>query len=307
MGAYLPAPRLEKDLVAGETFELRYAAASMQGWRLTNEDAYLVELDLSQRSSCFGVFDGHSGAEVAQYAARNFTAVLVANQRFHTGRLEVTLQETFLQVDERLNSAEGQKALIRLMKGLEEGVEIEETNAHSIAGAAACVAVIRGQQLVVASAGDSRAVLAQAGKAIELTTDHKPDSAEEKRRIRRAGGTIEDNRVLGILNLSRGFGDFEYKRNQDLAQEEQMVTAFPDIKSVKLTKEAQFLVLGTDGVWDMFSPQECVDFVLARLNKQALEKTLEELLNACVTTDVRLSGGIGCDNVTCTIVQFKAR
>lgn len=305
MGAYLPAPNLDKDLVAGETFELRYTAASMQNWRLSNEDTYLVELNLSQRSSCFGVFDGHSGAEVAKYVAKNFVSVLVANQRFHTGRLEVTLQETFLQVDERLTSPEGQKSLIRLMKGLDEEVVTEETNAHSIAGAAGCVVVIRGQQVVVASAGDCRAVLSQAGKAIELTTDHKPDVSEEKRRIRRAGGTIEDNRVLGVLNLSRGFGDFEYKRNPDLAQEEQMVTAFPDIKSVKITKETQFLVLATDGVWDMLSPQECVDFVNARLNKQPLEKTLEELLNACVTEDVRLSGGIGCDNATCILVQFK--
>lgn len=305
MGAYLPSPNCEKRVTVGETFALRYAAATMQGWRLTNEDAYLVELDLSQRSSCFGVFDGHSGGEIANYAAANFVKVLTSNQRFHTGRLEVTLQETFLQLDERMTTVEGQQQLVRIMKGLEEGAQVSETNAHSIAGSTACVVVLRGQQVVVASVGDSRAVLAQAGTAVELTVDHKPDLSEEKRRIRRAGGTIEDNRVLGILNLSRGLGDFEYKHNPDLAQEEQMVTAFPDIKSVTLTKDTQFLVLATDGVWDMFSPQECVDFVSARMNKQSLEKTLRELMDACVTGDVRLSGGIGCDNVTCVLIQFK--
>ena len=307
MGAYLPAPDREKEVLAAENFALRYAAGTMQGWRLANEDAFLVELDLGQYSSCFGVFDGHSGGEVAHYATKRLAPVMTANQRFHSGRLEVTLQETFLQLDEELASAEGQKALLRSMRGLDPGTPVDEVNAHSLAGSTACVAVVRNSQLVVASVGDSRAVLAVNGKAVELTVDHKPELPEEKRRIRRAGGSVEDNRVMGTLNLSRSLGDFEYKHNPDLAAEEQMVTAFPDVKSIVLSKDAHFLVLATDGLWDVLSPQECVDYVYARLNKQPLEKALRELLDSCVADDVRLSGGIGCDNITCILVQFKNR
>lgn len=307
MGAYLEAADREKTLVSGESFALRFSAATMRGWRLKNEDAFLAELDLGQYSSCFAVFDGHGGGEVAHYAAKRLTQVMTANERFLSGRLEVTLQETFLQLDEELTSAEGQKALLRYMDQLSPDAPLQVSNAHSLAGSTACVAVIRGTQLVVASVGDSRAVLAVGGKAVELTVDHKPELPEEVRRIRKLGGRIEDGRVMGLLNLSRGLGDFEYKRNPDLAAEEQMVTAFPDVKSVVLSKNAQFLVLGTDGVWDMFSPQECVDFVCERLNKQALEKTLRELMDACVADNWRESGGIGCDNITCILVQLKNR
>ena len=47
--------------------------------------------------------------------------------------------------------------------------------------------------------------------AIDMSVDHKPDNVEEKRRIEKAGGYVEDNRVKGVLNLSRSLGDLEYK------------------------------------------------------------------------------------------------
>jgi len=69
---------------------------------------------------------------------------------------------------------------------------------------------------IVANAGDSRSVLCQAAKAIDLSTDHKPESEEEETRIKKAGGVVHMGRVNGGLNLTRSFGDFDYKRNQDL-------------------------------------------------------------------------------------------
>ena len=61
--------------------------------------------------------------------------------------------------------------------------------------------------MYVANAGDSRCVLCRAGKAIDLSLDHKPEDEPERQRIEKAGGFVTvDGRVNGNLNLSRALG-----------------------------------------------------------------------------------------------------
>lgn len=74
-------------------------------------------------------------------------------------------------------------------------------------GCTAVVALLRGKELYVANAGDSRCVLCRAGKAVEMSVDHKPEDTPEQDRIIKAGGRVTcDGRVNGGLNLSRAIG-----------------------------------------------------------------------------------------------------
>jgi protein phosphatase 1G len=142
--------------------------------------------------------------------------------------------------------------------------------------------------------------------AIEMSVDHKPELAEEKQRIEKAGGFVEDNRVKGILNLSRSIGDLEYKSDSSIPLKDQMITANPDIRREKLGSDTPFLILACDGIWDCLTSQESVDFVNELIKKRdKVSHVIEEMFDKIIATDVASSGGIGCDNMTCVIVQFK--
>ncbi|KAK1650522.1 hypothetical protein QYE76_068327 [Lolium multiflorum] len=103
-----------------------------------------------------------------------------------------------------------------------------------IEGSTACVALIRGNQIIVGNVGDSRCVLSRNGQAIDLSTDHKPNEAGERARIEAAGGSVVQREVLvfdalgrmrielgayrvdGIIAVSRALGDFQFKKNNKL-------------------------------------------------------------------------------------------
>jgi protein phosphatase 2C family protein 2/3 len=136
------------------------------------------------------------------------------------------------------------------------------------AGCTANVVMITKAEILCANAGDSRAVLSKKGKVKDLSVDHKPDTPSEKRRIERANGFVEENRVNGMLALSRSIGDFEYKTNSIMKPEDQIITALPDITIEKITNESDFIVCACDGIWDCMSSQDAVNYVVDKLKKK---------------------------------------
>lgn len=73
-------------------------------------------------------------------------------------------------------------------------------------------------------------------------------SPGEKARITAAGGFVDFGRVNGNLALSRAIGDFEFKKSAELAPEQQIVTAYPDVVVHDLSDDDEFLVIACDGM-----------------------------------------------------------
>lgn len=129
------------------------------------------------------------------------------------------------------------------MGGIAGFTNNQDADIANSVGCTACVCIITKDEVICANAGDSRAVVCKKGVAVEMSYDHKPENQEEKDRIVKAGGYVEENRVKGMLNLSRALGDLEYKLDPELAVEDQMITCCPDIKVEKFDKNCEFLII----------------------------------------------------------------
>ncbi|GBG90234.1 hypothetical protein CBR_g50412 [Chara braunii] len=187
----------------------------------------------------------------------------------------------------------------------QERVESSTKFQGPVAGCTAVVALVRGDTLVVANAGDSRCVISRNGQACDMSMDHKPDLKVERERILNAGGFVKEGRINASLNLSRAIGDMEYKQNRSLPPSEQIVTAYPEVRMTKLVKGDEFMILACDGVWDVMPSQRAVDFVRARLKvNRPLSSIIEELFDTCLAPDTT-KNGLGCDNMTAVLVLFK--
>lgn len=144
---------------------------------------------------------------------------------------------------------------------------LRATNPALFSGCTAICALLVDNTLYIANAGDSRAVLCRAGRAENLSQDHKPTLPDERQRIYAAGGYVEFGRVNGNLNLSRALGDLIYKQDLSLPPEKQIVSGFPDVRKFELHPEDEFIVMGCDGIWEYYTSQDVVDFIRARFRR----------------------------------------
>jgi len=151
--------------------------------------------------------------------------------------------------------------------------------------------------LLVANAGDCRAVLGKRGRAVELSRDHKPSCTVERLRIENLGGTVFDGYLNGLLAVARAIGDWHMKGSKGSACP---LTPEPEFREVRLTEEDEFLIIGCDGLWDVMSSQ----FAVSMVRKELMEhndpqRCSRELVQEALRRDC-------CDNLTVVVVCFSA-
>ncbi|GJN88177.1 hypothetical protein Rhopal_001142-T1 [Rhodotorula paludigena] len=125
--------------------------------------------------------------------------------------------------------------------------------------------------LYTANVGDARAVLSRGGKAVRLTYDHKGSDAKEAKRISDAGGFVLNNRVNGVLAVTRSLGDSSMK---------EFVVGSPFTTETSLGPQDDFLIVACDGLWDVCSDQEAVDLIKGVQDPQeASQRLLDHALS----------------------------
>ena len=154
---------------------MAYGSCSMQGWRKSNEDAHINNLDIGDGSQLYAIFDGHGGQNVAQFCENHFTEILKNLESYKTGNYKIALQEAFVEIDFMLVSSEGHQLMKKIYKeNQNSGMDIIKGIAFT-EGCTACVVLITKNKIYCANAGDSRALIGTKNcGVIELSHDHKP-------------------------------------------------------------------------------------------------------------------------------------
>ena len=136
--------------------------------------------------------------------------------------------------------------------------------------------------LYIANLGDSRAVVWSDNTIIMETADHRPQLAEVER-IHASGGYISNGLVGGVLDISRSFGD--YTRDLKLMNNRYMgigapVSSEPDVYRIDLSKRPGKvrLILASDGLWNVMSSQQVVQFFGVADNKEQCASIISEAI-----------------------------
>mmetsp|Transcript_30053 Transcript_30053/g.39546 ORF Transcript_30053/g.39546 Transcript_30053/m.39546 type:complete len:453 (-) Transcript_30053:509-1867(-) len=296
--AVSPAPRKEEEL--SDNPEGCYSATYHANE--PNEDRFVLS-KMKTGEVCAGVFDGHGGWQAAEYAQNRLVACLM----LELGNMNTKADPSY-QIEQALKRAFGrvEREFIYLIKqAFEAGV-----GAVSRIGSCALLAYIDCGRVFVANAGDCRAVVGKrkgdGWESVALSSDHNVREPNEQLKLRR-WHPAEENvfvckrpgvcYVKGCLQPTRSFGDAylkypefngpPYNRSSGMTDRSRgrhipppytppYITAQPEVVTYDLGHEDEFLILGTDGLWDFLSNEEAVEIVVRGL--EAGEKDLGKWL-----------------------------
>ncbi|XP_014476641.1 PREDICTED: uncharacterized protein LOC106745495 isoform X2 [Dinoponera quadriceps] len=266
---------------------LRVTGHCNQGGRKYMEDMFCVAFqptpdDKDLEYAFFGIFDGHGGGEAATFAKEHLMDIIVKQKNFWSDRDEDVLRAIR---DGYVNTHYAMWRELDKWPRTASGLP-------STAGTTASIAFIRKGKIYIGHVGDSAIILGYQAegesqwRAKALTKDHKPESGPEMTRIQDAGGKVVSksgvprvvwNRPrighkgpvrrsthmdeIPFLAVARSLGDL-WSYNSELNTF--VVSPEPDVKVIPVdVKSHRCLIFGTDGLWNMLSPQAAVSIVQA--------------------------------------------
>lgn len=196
--------------------------------------------------------------------------------------VEKSLEQAILRLDTDLSNEVLESYKLR-------GRVSQRSLSVALSGAVACVTHIDGPHLYVANVGDCNAVLGTMTDenewiAKKITKEHNAENFDELKRIwnehpdSERKTVIRRDRLLGELAPLRSIGDYRYKWPKELLKTlaapffgaravpanyytPPYLTAMPDIYYHRLTPKDSFLIIASDGLWDMLTPLQAVKLV----------------------------------------------
>ncbi|XP_022133601.1 protein phosphatase 2C 3-like [Momordica charantia] len=256
--------------------KVKYGVTSVCGIRRDMEDAvsvhpFFAALKTDHPLHFFGVFDGHGCSHVSMSCENRMHEIVkeemienelggetVADQE----EWKRLMQRSFARMDEEVREYRRDTDSDDANQTTSCRCQLHTLHQYDTVGSTALVAVLTPHNFIISNCGDSRAVLCRKKLAIPLSNDHKPDRPDELVRIESSGGRVinwDGPRVLGVLATSRAIGDGNLKP---------YVISEPEVVVMDRTAEDEFVVLATDGLWDVVSNDTACEAVRTCMRAQ---------------------------------------
>jgi len=214
----------------------------------------------------FCIFDGHGGGEVSKFLQNNF----------------------YTEMRQLLPFNDYFKGFLNLFRSLDKKIQSLNVPTMGSTGTVIFIEKTKGKKtLYCANVGDSRCILVNRKGVMRMSYDDRVDDPKETERIMSTGGVIVNGRVYGTLMLSRSFGDWAIKSYG--------VIVDPHVTKIELSDDDLFLIIASDGVWDVIKDEECMQFY--RNSKNTLD-----LCKNIVAESLKRGSQ---DNISCFAVSFK--
>jgi len=262
------------------------------------EDAHTIMPSLPNHpnTAFVGVFDGHSGKNCSEYLRATLWRSIDSLPKLTPDAITEAMIEVdkFFLREANPYRTNGSTAVIALITPITED-ETSKPPAIKNKGAKQRFHVL------CAWVGDSRCWTMRQNSLLNgecVTTDHKPTERSEADRIIRAGGMIAQNRVDGKLAVSRAFGDWAFKSDQERDYVGQRVIAVPEIIEFEL-EEGDKLLLGCDGLVELMDDNELMEVLQTELNNYK-----DPVYSLGATCDECLKSG-SADNMSAVFVDLS--
>ena len=265
--------------------------AHCQGRRPYMEDEVMVDIPLADGVRMFAVFDGHAGRKAIERIVE-----------WVPEELRLALSKC-TDADEwpRLTPEAITAAMLNVDTKLLAASEAEENWDD---GATALLAItLDGEprnavQLV--QLGDGQAVLGGAMGVEALCAQHRVGDDDEDARLAECGASTEDGRVTGngrAVAVTRSLGDAAVKRATSSG-----LIAVPSVTEQSLSAADELIILGSDGLWDVFEPQDAYDVAKKAGRARNGEWDLAASAKALVQGALDRKSG---DNISTVLIGLK--
>jgi len=268
---------------------IAFGAAAHIGGRASMEDRMIAVQNFGgkQNRYYFGVYDGHGGHIVAHDVTDLLHKNILAELVNETQPVEYSILFAYQEMDEQLKARSKSDTTGSTATSILIEYE-DETKSKA--------------EVYIANIGDSRAIFSENGEATQLTYEHRATDEREAERVQAGGSVITRGRVRGVLAVTRAFGDFMFDKTTE-------VLPTPYISKVTFTREENgfnFIVVASDGLWDVFSNDEVARTVYLEFTKEerasvSESKRLEDI--AKVLVEAALQRGT-TDNVSVIITKL---